>query len=188
MRIWDHGTFEVEKWRDDEIIFAFDGERLHGRYALFRAGGPKDWMIHRIDPTKVNPNPPEPLPPMLANEGALPRSTRGWAAELAWGGVRAIARCRPGRIEVRDAELEDIGARWPEVHRLTRQIGAHDAVLDGELVVFDAHGRPDPGAARAPRQRRVGQRHPPPRPREPGDLRDLRPPLPRRRGPRRRSL
>ncbi len=144
MRIWDHGTFEVEKWRDDEIIFAFDGERLHGRYALFRAGGPKDWMIHRIDPPEGERDPfPEPLPPMLANEGTLPKSTRGWAAELAWGGVRAIARCRPGRIELRDAELEDIGARWPEVHRLTRQIGAHDVVLDGELVVFDADGRPD---------------------------------------------
>jgi bifunctional non-homologous end joining protein LigD len=144
MRIWDHGTYEVEKWRDDEIIFAFDGERLHGRYALFRAGGPKDWMIHRIDPPEGERDPfPEPLPPMLANEGALPSSTRGWAAELAWGGVRAIARCRPGRIELRDAELEDIGALWPEVHRLTRQIGAHDVVLDGELVVFDADGRPD---------------------------------------------
>jgi bifunctional non-homologous end joining protein LigD len=145
MRIWDHGTYEVEKWRDDEVIFAFDGERLHGRYALFRAGGPKDWMIHRIDPPEGERDPfPEPLPPMLANDGTLPRSTRGWAAELAWGGVRVIARCRPGRIELRDAELEDIGARWPEVHRLTRQIGAHDAVLDGELVVFDADGRPDP--------------------------------------------
>jgi bifunctional non-homologous end joining protein LigD len=144
MRIWDHGTFEIEKWRDDEIIFAFDGERLHGRYALFRAGGPKDWMIHRIDPPEGERDPfPEPLPPMLASDGAMPGSTRGWAAELAWGGVRAIARCRPGRLELRDAELEDIGERWPEVHRLTRQIGAHDAVLDGELVVFDADGRPD---------------------------------------------
>jgi bifunctional non-homologous end joining protein LigD len=146
MRIWDHGTFEVEKWRDDEIIFAFEGERLHGRYALFRAGGPKDWMIHRIDPPEGERDPfPEPLPPMLANDGELPSSTRGWAAELAWGGVRAIARCRPGRLDLRDAELEDIGPRWPEVHRLTRQIGAHDAVLDGELVVFDADGRPDRG-------------------------------------------
>jgi bifunctional non-homologous end joining protein LigD len=142
--IWDRGTYELEKWRDDEIIFRFDGRRLRGRYVLFRAGGPKDWMIHRMDPVEGDPDPyPDPLPPMLANEGALPRSTRGWAAELAWGGVRAIARCRPGRLDLRDGELNDIGARWPEVHRLSRQVGAHDAVLDGELVVFDAEGRPD---------------------------------------------
>jgi bifunctional non-homologous end joining protein LigD len=101
-------------------------------------------MIHRMDPPEGNPDPfPDPFPPMLANEGELPRSTRGWAAELAWGGVRALARCRPGRLDLHDADREDIGARWPEVHRLSRQVGAHDAVLDGELVVFDEDGRPD---------------------------------------------
>ena len=144
VEIWDSGTYELEKWRDDEIIFSFDGKRLHGRYVLFQAGSAKDWMIHRMDPAEGDPDPyPDPLPPMLANEGGLPRSTRGWAAELAWGGVRAIARCRPGRLDLRGADLEDIGPRWPEVHRLSRQIGARDAVLDGELVVFDRAGRPD---------------------------------------------
>jgi bifunctional non-homologous end joining protein LigD len=144
MEIWDSGTFELEKWRDDEVMLTFDGERLHGRYVLFRAGGPKDWMIHRIDPPAEERDPfPEPLPPMLATEGGLPASTRAWAAELAWGGVRAIARCRPGRLDLHDAELRDIGERWPELHRLTRQVGAHDLVLDGELVVFDADGRPE---------------------------------------------
>jgi bifunctional non-homologous end joining protein LigD len=145
IKVWDSGTYEPEKWRDGEIIFRFEGKRLHGRYVLFRAGGPKDWMIHRMDPAEGDRDPfPEPFQPMLANEAELPRSTRGWAAELAWGGVRALARCRPGRLDLHDAELADIGPRWPEVHRLTRQVGARDLVLDGELVVFDADGRPDP--------------------------------------------
>jgi bifunctional non-homologous end joining protein LigD len=145
MVVWDHGTYDVEKWRDGEIIFRFEGKRLRGRYVLFRAGGPKDWMIHRMDPAEGDRDPfPEAFRPMLANDGELPRSTRGWAAELAWGGVRALARCRPGRLDLHDAELADVGARWPEVHRLTRQVGARDLVLDGELVVFDADGRPDP--------------------------------------------
>ena len=30
-------------------------------------------------------------------------TARGWAAELAWGGVRAIARCRPGRLDLHGA-------------------------------------------------------------------------------------
>jgi bifunctional non-homologous end joining protein LigD len=145
MKIWDTGTYEPEKWRDGEIIIRFEGKRLHGRYVLFRAGGPQDWMIHRMDPAEGDPDPfPEPFQPMLANEGELPRSTRGWAAELAWGGVRALARCRPGRLDLHDAELAEIGDRWPEIHRLTRQVGARDLVLDGELVVFDGDGRPDP--------------------------------------------
>ena len=49
--VWDHGTYAAEKWRPDEVIVVFDGERLQGRYALFRAGrDEKDWMIHRMDP------------------------------------------------------------------------------------------------------------------------------------------
>ena len=51
MSIWDRGTYECEKFRDDEVIVVFHGERVKGRYALFRAGrDPKDWMIHRMDP------------------------------------------------------------------------------------------------------------------------------------------
>ena len=34
------------------MIVVFHGERLHGRYALFKLGkgDEKDWMIHRMDP------------------------------------------------------------------------------------------------------------------------------------------
>jgi bifunctional non-homologous end joining protein LigD len=47
--IWDHGTYRCEKWRKDEVIVVFEGERLTGRYVLFRAGhDEKDWMIHRM--------------------------------------------------------------------------------------------------------------------------------------------
>jgi bifunctional non-homologous end joining protein LigD len=143
--VWDHGTYEPEKWEDRKIVLAFEGERLRGRYALFQAGrSAKDWMIHRIDPPARERDPfPGPLRPMLARPGELPSPERGWAAELAWGGARAIAHCRPGRLELHDAELAEVTDRWPEVRRLSRALGARDAVLDGELVVFDADGRPD---------------------------------------------
>src|SRR6476660_5963239 len=36
MRIWDRGTFEAEKFRDDEVIATFHGERVKGKYALFQ--------------------------------------------------------------------------------------------------------------------------------------------------------
>lgn len=50
VRIWDRGTYECHKWEEGKVVFSFAGERLSGRYALFRAGGEKDWMIHRMDP------------------------------------------------------------------------------------------------------------------------------------------
>jgi bifunctional non-homologous end joining protein LigD len=143
VRIWDRGTYECLEWEDGKIVFSFAGERLNGRYALFRAGGEKDWMIHRIDPPAEARDPfPESIVPMLARLSKLPAKDDGWGVEVKWDGVRAIAYCRPGRLELQSRNLNDITAQYPEVRRLSRQLGARDAVLDGELVAFDADGRP----------------------------------------------
>ncbi len=143
VRIWDRGTYECHKWEDGKVVFSFHGERLHGRYALFRAGSEKDWLIHRMDPPQEERDPfPQGVVPMLARLSKLPAGDEGWAVEVKWDGVRAIAYCRPGRLELQSRNLNDVTAQYPEVRRLSRTLGAHDAVLDGELVAFDAEGRP----------------------------------------------
>jgi bifunctional non-homologous end joining protein LigD len=144
MRIWDRGTYELEKWEEGKVVFSFSGERLSGRYALFRAGKSEvDWMIHRIDPPAGGRDPfPESVVPMLAKLAKLPAADQGWAAEVKWDGVRAIAYCRPGRLQLQSRNLRDVTAQYPEVRRLSRQLGAVDAVLDGELVAFDENGLP----------------------------------------------
>src|SRR5919109_4557213 len=39
VRIWDHGTYDTEKWQMDgpkkEVMVVLHGRRLHGRYVLF---------------------------------------------------------------------------------------------------------------------------------------------------------
>jgi bifunctional non-homologous end joining protein LigD len=144
VKIWDSGTYECEKWEDQKIVFAFHGGRLEGRYALFRAGkAGSDWMIHRIDPPAEPQDPfPEAVVPMLARLSELPGEDEGWGVEVKWDGVRAIAYCRPGRIQLQSRNLNDITAQYPEIRRLSRQLGAREAVLDGELVAFDEEGRP----------------------------------------------
>ena len=144
MRIWDRGSFECEKWEPGKVVVEFFGERLSGRYALFRAGREdKDWMIHRIDPPACERDPfPEAVVPMLARLAKLPADDSDWAAEVKWDGVRAIAYCRPGRVQLQSRNLRDVSAQYPEVRRLARQLGSREAVLDGELVAFDADGRP----------------------------------------------
>ena len=53
--IWDTGTCEFEKWRDDEVIVTLHGERDGGlggirKFALFRTSKePPQWMIHVMD-------------------------------------------------------------------------------------------------------------------------------------------
>jgi DNA ligase D-like protein (predicted 3'-phosphoesterase) len=43
--IWDRGTYEAEQFDDEMVIVAIHGERLDGRYAIFRTGG-TNWLVH----------------------------------------------------------------------------------------------------------------------------------------------
>ncbi|MBV9196769.1 MAG: DNA ligase D [Solirubrobacterales bacterium] len=148
MTIWDHGTFEVHKWEERKVEVSFHGERLSGRYGLFAIGRDAetrhDWMIHRMDPpTDPGREPmPEGLVPMLARAGDLPPDEAKWSFEVKWDGVRALAYLQPGRLRLESRNLNEITDAYPEVRGLVRDIGMHDAVLDGEIVAFDENGRP----------------------------------------------
>jgi hypothetical protein len=115
VRIWDRGTYECEKWEEAKVIVSFHGERLSGRYALFRTRGERDWMIHRMDPPAEPRDPfPESVVPILARLSKLPAKKTGWASEVKWDGVRAIAYCRPGRLELlEELELDGPAGRRP---------------------------------------------------------------------------
>ena len=155
MRIWDRGSYECLKWEPRKVEVALHGERLDARYALFAIGDgddPKDWMIHRMDAAVDADREPMPqqIVPMLARAGALPREQLQWAFEIKWDGVRAIAYCEPGRLRFESRNGLDITASYPELARLGRALGSHSALLDGEIVAFDADGHPS-FAALAPR-------------------------------------
>jgi bifunctional non-homologous end joining protein LigD len=143
MTIWDRGTFDAEKFRDGEVIATFAGERLRGRYALFRTRG-DDWMIHRMDPPEDPAYEPFPerLPAMLARLGDLPRDEERWGFEVKWDGVRAIAYSDHGHWELVGRNGTDFSSRYPELRELSRQQGARRLVLDGEVVALDDEGRP----------------------------------------------
>jgi bifunctional non-homologous end joining protein LigD len=85
---------------------------------------------------------PERLRPMLARPSRLPRKDAGWAFEVKWDGVRAITYWRPGVARVESRSLNDVSFRYPELRALGRQLGRHEAVLDGEIVAFDEQGKP----------------------------------------------
>jgi bifunctional non-homologous end joining protein LigD len=141
--IWDSGSYDCEKFEDGKLVVVFHGERLQGRYALFRTGGEKDWMIHRMDPPlRRREAMPEHVRPMLASADRLPSDDRGWAFEVKWDGVRAITYWRPGRLRIESRNLNDVSSRYPELRALGPELGAREAVLDGEIVAFDEHGIP----------------------------------------------
>ncbi len=145
VEIWDRGTYEVEKWRDKEVMVVLEGQRVQGRYVLFPTDA-KNWMIHRMDPPPAGYHPlPTQVSPMLASLGALPTSDEGWAYEIKWDGVRAIAFVDGGRVRLQSRNDNELTKSFPELRALGEYLGARPCVLDGEIVVLGDDGRPDFG-------------------------------------------
>jgi bifunctional non-homologous end joining protein LigD len=145
--IWDRGTYECLKWEPRKVEVALHGARVNARYALFpidRDEQPKNWLIHRMDPPADPDREPMParIAPMLARSASLPDDDSGWAFEVKWDGVRAIAYSQPGELRVESRNLNDITDSYPELFGMNAALGSHSAVLDGEIVAFDEAGRP----------------------------------------------
>jgi bifunctional non-homologous end joining protein LigD len=142
--IWDHGTYETEKWSDREVMVVLRGKRLQGRYVLFRTNG-ENWMIHRMDPPQDPGRQPMPerIEPMMAKLGiAIPKPDSAWGFEFKWDGIRALAYVEGGRVRLVSRSGEDVTPRYPEIHAMGRAIGSREVILDGEVVALDEKGRP----------------------------------------------
>ena len=84
---------------------------------------------------------PKRLEPMLAKPGPLPDGEDdGWAYEVKWDGIRALAYADRGKWCMQSRRLEDVTARYPELAPLAKQLADQAAVLDGEVVVLDDNG------------------------------------------------
>ncbi|WP_060915152.1 ATP-dependent DNA ligase [Microbacterium oleivorans] len=157
MSIWDTGTFELEKWRDDEVIFTAtgrgDGPLGSVRLALIRTSGQGEnsqWLLHRMKTDaatpKTPPAPPSAPRPMLATN-STPSLARlaadrwgGWV-EFKWDGVRALGVWDGARLHLRARSGTDITARYPEL-TADPGLGSAPCVIDGEIVALDERNRP----------------------------------------------
>lgn len=152
--VWDSGTYELEKWREDEVKVVLHGDRVEGRYVLFRTRSARsegnDWMVHRMDGPPPGWAPlPRDLRPMLATPGSLPKDDQAWAYEVKWDGVRALVAVEGGRLSVTSRNGNDVTASYPELRGLGLQLGSRQVLLDGEVVALDATGRSDFGTLQA---------------------------------------
>jgi bifunctional non-homologous end joining protein LigD len=108
-------------------------------------------LSFRLEPAMPRPGD---VAPMWPTPLADPFDSSDWFFEPTWGGHRAIAFVEPGgtagsgAVRVVDPRGTELVDRLPELAGLAVRVAARSAVLDGELVVVDAHGRADDEALR----------------------------------------
>src|SRR3954471_13796109 len=92
------------------------------------------------------PSGPDPAPrearPMLATPSTTYPTGTGWAWELKWDGIRALALAQDAGLRMWTRNGNDISGRYPELDPLVGGLDGHDALLDGEVVTYDDQGRP----------------------------------------------
>jgi bifunctional non-homologous end joining protein LigD len=82
------------------------------------------------------------IPPMLARPGPLPPAGSGWALEMKWDGIRALAYVTGGEARLLSRTGENITAAYPELRGLAPALAGQQAVLDGEIVALREDGWP----------------------------------------------
>jgi len=174
MRIWDTGTYRLHKWREGkEVIVTLFGQPDGGlggvrKFALIHTGSgdsqpEKNWLMHLMDTDPEDlaargdhveergsveeADFPEQVEPMLATltDAAHFGDESGWAFEMKWDGVRAVAYLAAGRVKLLSRKGRDDTKAYFDVADELPKINAKTAILDGEVVVTDAAGRPNFG-------------------------------------------
>ncbi len=139
--IWDAGTYEAEKFHNDEVIVNLHGSKVSGRYALIQTNGDQ-WLAHRMKDQKVFEF--DTIAPMLATHGSVTALKSGqWAFEGKWDGYRLLIEADHGAIRIRSRRGREVTGEYPELGSLAEDLAEHHVILDGEAVVLDSSGVPN---------------------------------------------
>ncbi|WP_084248607.1 ATP-dependent DNA ligase [Mycobacterium avium] len=139
--IWDSGTYDAEKFQDDEVIVNLHGRKISGRYALIQTEGDQ-WLAHRMKDQNVFDF--DTIAPMLATHGSVSAlKASQWAFEGKWDGYRLLVEADHGTLRVRSRRGREVTGEYRELRSLAKALEEHHAVLDGEAVVLDKRGVPN---------------------------------------------
>jgi bifunctional non-homologous end joining protein LigD len=79
--------------------------------------------------------------PMLASLVDRPFSREGWLFEIKWDGYRAVASKKDHKVTLYSRNGKDFSGHYPPVFEALHKL-EHDVIIDGEIVVLDAQGKP----------------------------------------------
>ena len=134
--VW-HSDRSADDQPEAELSHAPDGAaRTAGRKAKAAGGGRRAARGKTV---------PEFVAPALCRSREAPPKG-DWLAEVKYDGYRGILRAAAGEVRILTRSEKDWTHRFPDIAEAAGRLASRDAMLDGEIVVFDEEGRTRFGA------------------------------------------
>lgn len=97
-----------------------------------------------VKPVRLPRTPRQALPrdvePMMALLAKMPARQDAYAFEFKWDGVRALSYWDGKTLRLESRNLLDITSQYPELQGLREVLPFRSALIDGEVIAFDAEG------------------------------------------------
>lgn len=158
VKIFDSGIFEPLEQKNlqkqllaGKFSFLLIGKKIQAALTLIKTKRAKDWLLLMPDTQALNPwikslgeasAVPERVSPMKANLVDKAFDSKDFLFEVKWDGLRAIAYLDNGNLSIKSRNFIEQSFRYPELADIGDFVFGTQAVLDGEIVVFDEEGRP----------------------------------------------
>jgi bifunctional non-homologous end joining protein LigD len=141
VRIFDDGWYEPVEWTDTKVSFRLHGRRYPGIEFHFVKTN-RDWLGFLASAQSAPPiDAPARYQPMLAEGGWDAFDDPMWWFEPKLDGIRCLAELSTGETTLRTRSGRDATEQYPELHMIHELVDQVNAVIDGEIVAFDEHGK-----------------------------------------------
>ena len=142
VRIFDDGWYEPVEWDDaKKVSFKLHGRRYPGLEFHF-VKTRTDWLAFLASAQDASLiESPRRFQPMLAEGGWKAFDDEHWWFEPKLDGIRCLAEMTTGETKLITRSGRDVTSQYPDIHMIHELVDQVNAVLDGEIVAFDAEGK-----------------------------------------------
>jgi DNA ligase D-like protein (predicted ligase) len=140
MWVFARGNYRITKQKKDGFYFKLESPMIDQEFRIHRTKG-KDWLLERVDPPEIDVATAQ-VPHMLTfTSQKVPLGD--YVYEMKWDGIRVMIYVDEESMRITSRGKRDITKQFPELNEARKQLKCTQAILDGEIVVLDAKGKPE---------------------------------------------
>jgi len=132
----------IEQMAENKVAAVWNSNREDGEAQDQDRNPSENPGIDELKKRGIKKAMPKSVKPMLCTLTKEVVPDEDYLYEVKWDGYRIISYIQNGKVRMDSRSALDYTAKYPPVAKALKELG-HDAVLDGEVVVFNEQGKPD---------------------------------------------